>query len=295
MEIEITFISDPGCPWGYSASPSLAALQWRYGPRLTWRLVTIGLAEDASMYEARGYDPFMMGERMEMFRQFGMPFTVGPRARLTGTGRACRAIQAVRALSPGNEITAFRALQFGWFTTRMLMDEDENIAAALARVPGLDVPAVMGLLDDPRVEATYQADRAEARTAAGSPTAFQGKAANTDGAVRYTAPSLIFRAGDRTLEAGGFQPVEAYDVIVANLDPTGSRRDVPEDLPEVLLSEFPLGLTTQEVAEVMRTDIERPVDREAAAQSLIRAVGRGTVKVEPLGDDGLWSAASTSE
>ena len=50
MEIEITFISDPGCPWGYSASPSLAALQWRYGPRLTWRLVTIGLAEDASMY-----------------------------------------------------------------------------------------------------------------------------------------------------------------------------------------------------------------------------------------------------
>ena len=45
----------------------------------------------------------------------------------------------------------------------------------------------------------------------------------------------------------------------------------------------------------MRTDIERPVDREAAAQSLIRAVGRGTVKVEPLGDDGLWSAASTSE
>ena len=293
MEIEITFISDPGCPWGYSASPSLAALQWRYGPRLTWRLVTIGLAEDASMYESRGYDPFMMGERMEMFRQFGMPFTVGPRARLTGTGRACRAIHAVRALSPGNEITAFRALQFGWFTTRMLMDEDDNIATALARVPGLDVPAVMGLLDDPRVEAAYQADRAEARTAAGSPTAFQGKAANTDGAVRYTAPSLIFRAGDRTLEAGGFQPMEAYDVIVANLDPTGSRRDVPEDFPEVLLSEFPLGLTTQEVAEAMRTDIERPLDREAAAQSLIRAVGRGTVAVRPLGDDGLWTATET--
>ena len=131
MDIEITFISDPGCPWGYSASPSLAALEWRYGERLTWRLVTIGLAEDASTYEARGYDPIMMGQRMEMFRQFGMPFTVGPRARLTGTGRACRAIHAVRLLSPGDEITAFRALQFGWFTTRMLMDEDPNIATAL--------------------------------------------------------------------------------------------------------------------------------------------------------------------
>jgi len=290
MEIEVTFISDPGCPWGYSASPSLAALQWRYGPRLTWRLVTIGLADDASGYEARGYDPIMMGQRMEMFRQFGMPFTVGPRARLTGTGRACKALQAVRIISPGAEITAFRALQFGWFTTRMLMDEDDNIATALARVPGLDVHAVMGLLDDPAVDAAYQADKAEARTAAGSPTEFQGKAANTDGAVRYTAPSLIFSAGDRALEAGGFQPMEAYDVIVANLDPSGSRRAVPDDRPEEVLREFPLGLTTQEVAEVMRTDIERPLNREAAAQSLIRAVGRGAVAVQPLGDDGLWHA-----
>ena len=48
-------------------------------------------------------------------------------------------------------------------------------------------------------------------------------------------------------------------------------------------------LTTQEVAEVMRTDIEQPLDRRAAAQMLIRAVGRGAVQVEPLGDDGLWS------
>ncbi len=290
MDIEITFISDPGCPWGYSASPSLAALEWRYGERLTWRLVTIGLAEDASLYEERGYDPIMMGQRMEMFRQFGMPFTVGPRARLTGTGRACRAIHAVRLVSPGDEITAFRALQFGWFTTRMLMDEDPNIATALERVPGLDVPAVMAMLDDPAVDAAYQADKAEARTAAGSPTAFQGKAADTDGAVRYTAPSLIFRAGDRTLEAGGFQPMEAYDVIVANLDPSGTRRGVPDDLPEEVLRAFPLGLTTQEVAEVMRTDIEEPINRRAAAQSLIRAVGRGTVVAEPLGDDGLWRA-----
>lgn len=291
MDIEITFISDPGCPWGYSASPSLAALEWRYGPRLSWRLVTIGLAEDGSAYEDRGYDPFMMGERMEMFRQFGMPFTVGPRARLTGTARACRAIQAVRLLSPGDEITAFRALQFGWFTTRMLMDEDANIASALERVPGLDVPAVMGMLDDPAVEAAYQADKAEARTAAGSPTEFQGKAANTDGAVRYTAPSLIFRAGDRVLEAGGFQPMEAYDALIANLDPAGSRRGVPDDRPEEVLREFRLGLTTQEVAEVMRTDIEQPIDRRAAAQSLIRSVGRGAVVAEPLGDDGLWRAA----
>ncbi len=289
MDIDITFMSDPGCTWGYSASPSLAALQWRYGERLTWRLVTIGIAEDAASYEERGYDRIMMSQRMEMFRQFGMPFTQGPRARVTGTGRGCRALHAVRLVAPGEELTAFRALQLGWFTTRMLMDEDASIATALARVPGLDVDAVMAVIDSPEVEQAYQADRAEARTAAGSPTAFQGKAANTDGELRYTAPSLIFRAGEASLEVGGFQPMEAYDVAVANLDPSGSRRPVPDDRPEEVLAAFPLGLTTQEVAEVMRTDIEQPVDRRAAAQSLLRAVGRGTVTVEPLGDDGLWS------
>ena len=73
------------------------------------------------------------------------------------------------------------------------------------------------------------------RTAAGSPTEFQGKAANSDGAVRYTAPSLIFTHRDgRSLEAGGFQTVEAYDVVIANLDTTLERRPPAEDVAEVL-------------------------------------------------------------
>lgn len=289
MQIDVTFISDPGCPWGYSASPALAAVQWRYGDRLRWRLVTIGLAEDAYAYEARGYDPITMGERMEMFRDFGMPFTVGPRARLIGTGRACQALHAVRRVAPGREIDAFRVLQFGWFTTRRLMDEDENIAFALERLDDLDVSAVMAAIDDPATEQAYWADHAEARTAAGGPTAFQGKTANTNGAERYTAPSLIFRAGDRTLEAGGFQPIEAYDVCIANLDPLGSRRAPPDD-PAELLREFPMGLTTQEVAVIMQRGLEDPVDRRATSQALLRAVGRGSVSVSPLGNDALWRA-----
>ena len=43
--------------------------------------------------------------------------------------------------------------------------------------------------------------------------------------MRYSAPSLIFTAGagsagERRLEAGGFQTIEAYDVLIANLDPS---------------------------------------------------------------------------
>jgi len=51
------------------------------------------------------------------------------------------------------------------------------------------------------VLAAYEADRAHARTAEGSPTEFQERAARRDGVVRYTAPSLVFHAGgDRLAE-----------------------------------------------------------------------------------------------
>lgn len=62
--------------------------------------------------------------------------------------------------------------------------------------------------------------------------------------MRYTAPSLVFDGPDgKKLEAGGFQPIEAYDVVIANLDPTLERRPPANDPVEVL-SAFPYALTT---------------------------------------------------
>jgi hypothetical protein len=142
------------------------------------------------------------------------------------------------------------------------------------------------MLDAPEVTEAYEADRAEARTAAGSPTDFQGKAANSDGAVRYTAPSVIFETGGRRLEAGGFQPVEAYDVLIANLDPTLPRRGAPAD-PGPLLDAFPAGLTTQEVAACLTAGND-PVDRVAAEQALIALVAAGEAGRVGVGDDALW-------
>ena len=122
--------------------------------------------------------------------------------------------------------------------------------------------------------AAYETDRARARAAAGSPTEFQGRAANTDGAVRYTAPSLVFDGPDgQRLEAGGFQPIEAYDVVIANLDPTLERRPPAEDPVEVL-SAFPYALTTAEVAAVMAEHLGVP-NLVAVEAALITATGEG--------------------
>jgi protein-disulfide isomerase-like protein with CxxC motif len=288
--IEVTHFSDPGCPWAYSASPAHTTLRWRYGDSLRWTLVTIGLAEDASRYKASGYTPTRSALGYARFRRFGMPFQVTPKERLSGTSPACRAIVATRLAAPELEDSAFRALQFAQFTTTGFFDDPETLRSALAGVEGLDADAILARIDDPDVRAAYDADRASARTAAGSPTEFQGRAANSDGAVRYTAPSLVFELDGRRLEAGGFQPVEAYDVVVANLDPTLARRDPASD-PVDVLAAFPYPLATAEVAAAMAEHLTEP-DRAAAEAALIAAVGDGRAARTPAGDDSLWSIAA---
>lgn len=289
--IGVTHFTDPGCPWAYSASPAIATLRWRYGDQLRWTLVTIGLAEDAAVYAQRGYTPLRSAIGYTTFRRFGMPFQITPKARLSATSPACRAIVATRLAAPELEDAAFRALQFGQFTTTGVFDEPETLRAALRGVDGLDADAVVAAIEDPAVRAAYEADRARARTAAGSPSEFQGRTANSDGAVRYTAPSLIFEGGDgRRLEAGGFQPIEAYDVVVANLDPTLTRRPPAQD-PVDVLAAFPYPLATAEVAAVMAEHLAAP-DREQAETALIAATAEGRAVRRAAGDGALWSVAA---
>src|SRR4051812_45064713 len=185
--ISATYYSDPGCPWAYSANPALSVLRWRYGAQLDWRLVTIGLTEHGAQYERRGYTPVKSARGYRSFRRYGMPFATEPRRRIPGTSRACRAIVATRMQQPELEYSVFRTLQMGWFTTPLVLDEDADIMLALERVAGLDAAAVVAAIDDPAVMEAYEADRAEARSAAGGPTEVQGEGADTHGPGRYTA------------------------------------------------------------------------------------------------------------
>ena len=290
--IDATLYTDPGCPWAYSAGPDIAVMRWRFGDGLRWRIATIGLTETPERYLKAGYTPARQksGQLTNFRPRFGMPFSALPRERVVSTGRACRAIVATRLQQPQLEWAALRALQFGWFCTPLLLDEDEGIRTALSPVPGLDARAVVAALDDPAVAEAYESDRADARTAAGTPTEAQGKTATTDGPVRYTAPSVVFETGDgRILEAGGFQSVEAYDVCVANLDPSLPRREPAAD-PLDALGEFSHGLTTQEVAAVMAPALTDP-DREAVRLRLVELAGEGKVAGTPIGDDVLWRTA----
>jgi 2-hydroxychromene-2-carboxylate isomerase len=288
--IHVEHFTDPGCPWAYSAWPAHTTLLWRYGDQLAWRLVTIGLTETAGQYAARGYTPTRSALGNRRFRRFGMPFQITPKPRLSATSPACRAIVATRLVAPELEVAALRALQFAQFTTTGVLEDPDTLVEALARIEGLDAEAVVASIDAGEVVSAYERDRARARTAAGSPTEFQGRAADSDGAVRYTAPSLVFSAADgRRVEAGGFQPVEAHDVLIANLDTTLERRPPAADPMDVLRA-FPYPLASAEVAAVMAQHLAEP-DIPATEAALIAATGEGQAVRLPVGDGSLWAPA----
>jgi predicted DsbA family dithiol-disulfide isomerase len=288
--IGATLYSDPACPWAYSESPALRVIEWRYRDQLEWELIVIGLTEDASQYVARGYTPLRGALGQLRFRRYGMPFSPAPKPRVSATARACRAIVAARLANPGSEWRVFRALQLANFTGPLVLEDDQQLEAVLTDVPGVDAADVVGALDSPEVSEAYNRDREQSRRAGGSPAELQGKTAASDGPVRFTAPSVVFSSNGTKLVAGGFQPVEAYDVLIANLDP-GLHREPPPETPAPLLEYFEQGLTTQEVAALMAAGNDA-VDRAAAEVGLIELVASGRAVREPLGDDALWKAAA---
>lgn len=288
--VEVTLYTDAACPWAYSASPALRVLEWRYRDQLSWRLVMIGLREDATELVARGYDPTRAVGNLARFRQrYGMPYDLVPKERAAGTGLGCRAVVAARLIDPGSEWRVVRALQLAQFTSGLLLDEAERIGDALRTVPDIDADAIVGRLDSPEVAEAYERDREESRSAAGTAAEAQGKTAASDGPVRFTAPSLVFGRGGQTLIAGGWQPLLAYDVLLANLDPTLNRTPAPPT-PEPLFEYFADGLTTAEVALLLADGPDPVADPDGAERALLDLAARGAIVRTPLGQDALWQS-----
>ena len=273
--MQLTHFSDPGCPWAWSAGPALATLHWRYGDQLQWQFVMIGLSETAAQYERRGYTARAPGARVPIL----------PLARDAVRHRAARASARHVADVPRGRrhAPAISRPPVGGLPRAAVRPVHEHADARRARrhqeaiewLPGIDAAKIVAASLEPETEELFAADRKRARSAAGGATEFQGRSATTpEGEVRFTAPSVIFTADDgSSLEVGGFQPVEAYDVAIANLDRSLTRREPTEDVAEVLAA-FPEGLTTYEVAAVMAKHLTPP-DRDAAEDALISLAANG--------------------
>ncbi len=286
--IEATLYSDAGCPWAYSANPALRVLEWRFRDQLSWRLVMIGLREDASEAAIRTYDAERALARWKVFEsRYGMPFLVASKSRAAGTGRGCRAVVAASLFDPGSEWGVFRALQIANFTGSVYLDDVGSIRQALRAVDGIDADRISAAIDDPNIVAEYERQRADARSAAGTPSEAQDKTAVSDGVVRFTAPSVVFRRGDDVAHAGGWQPLLAYDTLLANFAPGLERVPAPES-PEPLLDFFPGGLTTAEVALLLAEGSDPVPDREHTEELLAELVAEGKATRVAVGSGAVW-------
>jgi hypothetical protein len=92
---------------------------------------------------------------------------------------------------------------------------------------------------------------------------------------RYTAPTYLIDG----VVVPGFDPIEAYEVVIANGAPDLARRAAPASAREVL-SWAPEPLATAEVALIMQADI-------GSARDALSEVGQ----FERAGADGYWTLA----
>jgi hypothetical protein len=196
-------------------------------------------------------------------------------------------------LDPGSEWTVFRALQLANFTSPTLfLDDAESIREALREVPGVDAYVIAERIDDADVVAEYEHQQAEARSAAGTPSEVQDKTATSDGQVRFTAPSVVFRRGKDSAYAGGWQPLLSYDTMLANFA-RELERVPPPDSPEPLLEFFSAGLTTAEIALLLADGSDPIPDRDEAERMLLELAASGRVARAVAGGNAVWSSVLT--
>jgi predicted DsbA family dithiol-disulfide isomerase len=286
--VRITHVTDPLCPWAYSFEPVLRALEARYGDQLEFRTVLIGLVETVEESMNRGSSPEGRALSALRFRRFGMPITPHVRERVIASAPACRLVKAAERQSLAAAESVLRLLRLAWYTTPLLLDTDETLARLAQRVEGLDIARALADMHGEEVDAAYRADRAEARSPSRVAVALR-RTARSDGPERYTAPTLVLSAADGgTAVVPGFQPLEAVEVALMNLEPRLQRLPPPE--PVALLRAYPGGLTSQEVARVLADTTTAP-DRAAAEVALTGLAANGRVQRRALGDDALWIAA----
>lgn len=279
--LKIVELTDPACPFAWSAEPARRRLDWLYGDRLSWELCMVGLSEDPRDYEEKGFTPERQASSFRrLAHQHPMPIDSSPRPRMAASVPACRAMVAVRWHAPERERALLRALRILHFSGWLLDDSDTLDEAALRA--GLEAEQLREWCQEEGTEELLQQDLKRSRTPLPRALALSHKLAETDDGRRYTCPSYeIERTDDEVrLAVPGFQPLAAYEVVIANLYPQAERRADPEDVREVLQwAGEPLA--SAEVAAVCDIEIEDARERLGYV-----------AEEEHIGFDGVWRLRS---
>jgi predicted DsbA family dithiol-disulfide isomerase len=253
--LHIEVFTDPGCPFAWSAEPQRRRIAWLYGDQLAWTTRMVVLSESPDDYLAKGFDPPKQAAAFgRIADKYGMPIDDGERPRMTATIHACRAFVAARRHAPERADALLRRLRIHHLVLAQLIDEPEVIAVAAAEA-GIDPADLERWMSEPGTESALREDARDARAPLPAALALDHKLAGPDSERRYTCPSwVLHRDGRQSLVAPGFQPIEACEVLLANLAPELRRRADPESALDVLRwADEPLAAA--EVAAVLGTGV----------------------------------------
>ena len=269
--IDITLYTDPACPFAFSAEPARLRLRWHYGDGLRWRLTMIVLTLEPGEAEK------LASGASGLQARYGMPIHPFPASRPASSEPACRAVVAARVNAPGTEARLLRALRTRAMSGGLL--DDPQLIAAAARNTGLDPDELRAWSEAPATDEALAQDIAASRQPSAAARALDHKLGGPPHERRYTAPSYELTTAHASLSLPGFNPVEAYEAAIANLDPGLARRPSPETVSE-LLEWADAPMATAEVVQIM----QQP-EAEVRAQLATSAVA------SPAGADTYWTLA----
>lgn len=267
--VSITHFTDPACPFAFSAEPVRQQLHWHYGDQLTWRTTMVVLTDEPGEAEK------LAAGAPNLQRRFGMPIDPAPYPRASSSEPACRAVVAARLHAPELEEPLLRRLRVRRMAGGLI--DDPALLAAAAEDVGLAPVELEEWCARPEVEAALRDDRVAARSPSLVARALDHKLGGPRSQRRYTTPSYELASGGETAAVPGFNPVEAYEIAIANLAPTLVRRPKPESVEEILAWAVE-PLATAEVAAVAQ------IDRDEARERLAHVA-----RPVPAGADFYWT------
>ncbi len=217
---EVVEYTDPICSWAWGTEPKLRLLQWRYGDRMSWRVVMGGLVHDASAGRV-DWDPVRAAEPMSNYWRrssayTGQPYPMPMRRMARSTDPAGRAVKAARMQGEDVAGAVLRRFRESTFVFGSTPECAEQFCAAASGVAGLDLDRFMVDLAGDESAAAYQADWDETsrpndhvRFLRGDEIGI-GSMKVSDGRERYAFPTLVFRGPGGDFTVPGWMPFDAY-------------------------------------------------------------------------------------
>ena len=274
-------------PVGLLGEPALRVLEWRYrathvAPRADRTARGCERAHRPRLRPGQGgaRTPHVPGALRHAVR-------TRPKERPAGTGRGCRAVVAARLLAPGSEWRVLRALQLANFTTHSSSTTTRGFAPRCATFRA-SIPMRSSRGWTTRVTDAYERDKAEARSASGTPprrsarprrpmapSASPRRRSSSSGMVRGSSPAAGSRSSRTTCSSRTSSRARAA---------SRTRRSATS------AEHFPDGLTTAEVAGLLAAAGPHPgLGGNRAGASRSRRARRA--RRVPLGQDALWLGA----